>query len=112
MCIPGMFELNKTKNEPKIIPGAPKMTAQMPKRGVWETKDRSGEGGGRAKMDQQLKKNSNIANNLDVISMANNLDTLDLDYYVLTYNLEKARSHFKQVKPMLKCFEYLFSNNK
>ena len=38
----------------------------------------------------------------------NNSDTLDLDYYVLTYNLEKARSHFKQVKPMLKCFEYLF----
>ena len=37
-----------------------------------------------------------------------NSDTLDLDYYVLTYNLEKARSHFKQVKPMLKCFEYLF----
>ena len=38
----------------------------------------------------------------------NNSDTLYLDYYVLTYNLEKARSHFKQVKPMLKCFEYLF----
>ena len=37
-----------------------------------------------------------------------NSDTLDLDYYVLTYNLEKARIHFKQVKPMLKCFEYLF----
>ena len=37
-----------------------------------------------------------------------NSDTLDLDYYVLTYNLEKARTHFKQVKPMLKCFEYLF----
>ncbi len=32
-------------------------------------------------------------------------DTLQLDYYVLSYNLEKAQKHFEQVKPMLKCFE-------
>ena len=32
-------------------------------------------------------------------------DTLDLDYYVLTYNLEKAKKQFQLVKPMLKCFE-------
>ena len=30
---------------------------------------------------------------------------LDLDYYVLAYNEEKAREHFEQVKPMLACFE-------
>jgi len=32
-------------------------------------------------------------------------DKLDLDYYVLSYNKEKAVKHFEQVKPMLSCFE-------
>ena len=31
--------------------------------------------------------------------------TLALDYYVMPYNLAKARSQFSQVKPMLKCYE-------
>lgn len=35
-------------------------------------------------------------------------DSLDLDYYVLSYNKEKALDHFKQVKPMLKCYEQFF----
>lgn len=35
-------------------------------------------------------------------------ETLALDYYVLDYNVEKAQKHFKQVKPMLACFEKLF----
>ncbi len=30
---------------------------------------------------------------------------LDLDYYVLSYNEDKARKHFKQVNEMLACFE-------
>ncbi len=30
---------------------------------------------------------------------------LNLEYYVLAYNLEKAKEHFKQVPPMMKCFE-------
>lgn len=30
---------------------------------------------------------------------------LPLDYYVLDYNLEKAMTHFKQVKPMMACYE-------
>lgn len=34
--------------------------------------------------------------------------TLDLDYYVLDYNLEKAKNQFQQVKPMMKAFEYWF----
>lgn len=34
--------------------------------------------------------------------------TLDLDYWVLDYNLEKAKKHFQQVKPMLEAFEYWF----
>jgi aminopeptidase N len=33
---------------------------------------------------------------------------LDLDYYVLPYNLEKARKHFKQVHPVLASFERYF----
>ncbi len=32
-------------------------------------------------------------------------DSLALDYYVLDYNLEKAKKHFQQVKPMMKCYE-------
>jgi aminopeptidase N len=35
-------------------------------------------------------------------------DTLTLDYYVLPENLSKARAQFKQVKPMLSCFEKYF----
>lgn len=38
----------------------------------------------------------------------NNHDTLDLDYYVLKYNYNKAKDHFQQVKPMLECFEKYF----
>lgn len=33
---------------------------------------------------------------------------LDLDYYVLEYNLDKARKQFEQAKPMLHAFEYWF----
>lgn len=33
---------------------------------------------------------------------------LDLDFYVLDYNLEKAQTHFNQVEGMLDCFEDLF----
>ena len=38
----------------------------------------------------------------------NRKDTLALDYYVLSYNKDKAIQHFKQVKPMLSCFENFF----
>lgn len=33
---------------------------------------------------------------------------LDLDYYVMEYNLEKAKKQFEIVKPMLHAFEYWF----
>ncbi len=33
---------------------------------------------------------------------------LTLDYYVLPENLEKAKTHFDQVKPMMTCFERFF----
>ena len=35
-------------------------------------------------------------------------DTLDLDFYVLRYNEEKARKQFQEVKPMLSCYENFF----
>jgi aminopeptidase N len=35
---------------------------------------------------------------------------LPLDYYVLSYNIDKAKKHFAQVKPMLECYEKLFGN--
>jgi len=34
--------------------------------------------------------------------------SLDCDYWVLPYNLEKAKEHFKQVPQMLEAFEYWF----
>jgi aminopeptidase N len=33
---------------------------------------------------------------------------LDLGYWVLDYNLERAKQQFQQVKPMLRCFEHWF----
>jgi len=33
---------------------------------------------------------------------------LDLSYWVLDYNLDKAEKEFEQVKPMLRCFEHWF----
>lgn len=33
---------------------------------------------------------------------------LDLDYWVLDYNLEKAKAHFDVVKPMMEAFEHWF----
>ena len=35
-------------------------------------------------------------------------DSLDLDYYVLRENLEKAKKHFKQTPGVLEAFEYYF----
>ncbi|MFW5658827.1 MAG: M1 family metallopeptidase [Bacteroidota bacterium] len=35
--------------------------------------------------------------------------TLDLQYWVLSGNERQASQHFKQVKPMLKCFEQVFA---
>lgn len=35
-------------------------------------------------------------------------DTFTIDYYVMPYNLKRAASLFKQVKPMLTCYERCF----
>ncbi len=37
--------------------------------------------------------------------IADDKTKLPLNYYVMRYNLDKARLHFMQVKPMLKCYE-------
>ena len=61
----------------------------------------------------------NPINNYDIIpyigKYTNFTDTfmgeggkLDLSFWVLNYNLEKAQNQFTQVKPMLRCFEYWF----
>jgi len=54
---------------------------------------------------------NNPINNYDIVfNIANYVhfqDTykdLDLDYYVLPYNLEKAKKQFAEVKPMMECF--------
>jgi len=62
---------------------------------------------------------SNPINNYDVaINIGNYIEMKDswsgeggklaLGFWVLDYNEDKAREHFKVVKPMLKCFEYWF----
>ena len=53
--------------------------------------------------------NMNIANYLHFADTVNGeLGKLDLDYYVLPYNLEKAKEQFAQAKKMIKAFEYWF----
>lgn len=58
---------------------------------------------------------SNPINNYDVTvniakyaHFSDKYNDLDLDYYVLRENLEKAKEQFKQVKPMIACFEKRF----
>jgi len=52
----------------------------------------------------------NIANytHLHDYYLTKDNDTLNLDYYVLPINKEKAAGHFMQVKDMLRCFEQYF----
>jgi aminopeptidase N len=47
----------------------------------------------------------NIANYAHI---HDNLDDLDIDYYVLSYNEERAKKHFEEVKPMLTCYQSKF----
>ena len=58
---------------------------------------------------------SNYVVNMNIGNYAHFSDTLqgekgilDLDYFVLVYNLPKAKEHFQQVKPMLRAFEHWF----
>lgn len=44
----------------------------------------------------------------DYAHFGENYKGLDLDFYVLKENLEKAKKHFEEVKPMLDCFQEKF----
>ena len=46
----------------------------------------------------------------DYVHIHDNHKGLDLDYYVLSYNEEKARKHFEEVKPMMDCFQSKFGD--
>lgn len=69
-------------------------------------------GNGYARWDWEVRNpinNYNITVNIgDYVHIHDNLDGLDLDYYVLRENEAKAREHFKEVKPMLECFQSKF----
>ena len=44
----------------------------------------------------------------DYIHIQDKMPDLDLDYYVLRENEDKAREHFMEVKPMMECFQSKF----
>ena len=44
----------------------------------------------------------------DYAHIQDNFEGLPLDYYVLKENEERAKKHFEEVKPMLKCFQSKF----
>lgn len=44
----------------------------------------------------------------DYVHFGEHYKDLDLDFYVLSYNLEKAKEHFQEVKPMMDCFQAKF----
>lgn len=51
----------------------------------------------------------NITVNIgDYVKLNENYKGLDLDYYVLRENEEKAKVHFEEVKPMMDCFQSKF----
>ncbi len=54
--------------------------------------------------------NYNITLNIgDYVHFSDKLNDLDIDYYVLRENEQKARKHFEEdVKPMLECFQQKF----
>ncbi len=58
--------------------------------------------------DWQVKNpinNYNIILNVgDYVHFSDQYKDLDLEYYVLSYNLEAAKKQFEQVKPMMACF--------
>jgi len=61
--------------------------------------------------------NYNITVNIgDYVNFTDQFQDLKLDYWVLSYNVDKAKEQFKQVKPMMTCFyeklgEYPFKND-
>lgn len=53
--------------------------------------------------------NYDVALNIgDYVHFGETYKGLDLDYYVLRYNLDKAKIQFEEVKPMMDCFQEKF----
>ncbi|WP_268223288.1 M1 family metallopeptidase [Sinomicrobium oceani] len=53
--------------------------------------------------------NYDVALNIgDYVHFGETYKGLDMDFYVLSYNLEKAKKHFQEVKPMMDCFQEKF----
>ncbi|WP_304136986.1 M1 family metallopeptidase [Mesonia mobilis] len=49
--------------------------------------------------------NYNVILNIgDYVNFSDQFQDLDLEYYVLSYNLEKAKKSFQEVQPMMDCF--------
>ena len=49
--------------------------------------------------------NYNVILNIgDYVNFSDQFQDLDLEYYVLSYNLEKAKKPFQEVQPMMDCF--------
>ncbi len=69
---------------------------------------------GYTRWDWELKNpinNYDITVNIaDYVHIHDNYKGLDLDYYVLRDNKEKAQTHFEEVKPMMACFQSKFGN--
>ncbi len=53
--------------------------------------------------------NYDVALNIgDYVHFGETYKGLDMDFYVLSYNLDKAKEHFREVKPMMDCFQEKF----
>ncbi|MGS2763244.1 M1 family metallopeptidase [Sinomicrobium sp. M5D2P9] len=53
--------------------------------------------------------NYDVALNIgDYVHFGETYKGLDMDFYVLSYNLDKAKEHFQEVKPMMDCFQEKF----
>lgn len=69
-------------------------------------------GNGYTRWDWEVKNPINnytiTLNVADYAHIHDNLNGLDIDYYVLKENEKKAKKHFEEVKPMLECFESKF----
>lgn len=60
------------------------------------------------KVNNPINNYNLILNVGDYVHFSDQIDGLDLDYYVLPYNLEKAKKHFEEVKPMMACYTEKF----
>ncbi|MEP6262961.1 MAG: M1 family metallopeptidase [Gillisia sp.] len=56
------------------------------------------------KVNNPINNYNIVVNIANYVHFSDSYKDLDLDYYVLPYNLEKAKKQFEEVKPMMECF--------